>query len=196
MYLQSKLYQPALRGFDGKVYEGRWGSIAFCVQDILKVRRILTWGWSQETYLKACTDDRGGSRGDHIEVDKVDEAIHSDYWWCALEVLDLIFNVVRDVFAWVESCPCHHRFLHHKHLSLRLRQLFLSCPLRGCRMPELSAGGFLRLIENKLEFAIGDVLLLLSPSLTEEQRANLVNDFQLARAHLLFAFSLKTAALQ
>ena len=110
-------------------------------------------------------------------------------------MLDLIFNVVRDVFAWVESCPCHHRFLHHKHLSLRLRQLFLSCPLRGRRMPELSAGDFLRLIENKFEIAIGEALLLLSPSLTEEQRANLVNDFQLARAHLLFAFSLKTAAL-
>ena len=63
-------------------------------------------------------------------------------------------------------------------------------------MPELSAGDFLRLIENKFHIIIGEVLLLLSPSLTEEQRANLVNDFQLARAHLLFALSLKTAALQ
>ena len=38
-------------------------------------------------------------------------------------------------------------------------------------MPELSAGDFLRLIENKFELAIGEVLLLLSPSLTEEQWA-------------------------
>ena len=42
---RGKLYQPALRGFDGQVYEGRRGSIAFCVQHILKIRRILTWGW-------------------------------------------------------------------------------------------------------------------------------------------------------
>ena len=45
--------------------------------------------------------------------------------------------------------------------------------------------------------ANADVLLLQPPdSLTDKQRTDLIHDFEMARAHLLFGFTLKTAAME
>ena len=38
------MYHAALKGFDGTVYEGRWGSIAFCIGSILEIEKILRLG--------------------------------------------------------------------------------------------------------------------------------------------------------
>ena len=63
-------------------------------------------------------------------------------------------------------------------------------------MPEIAAGDVLRVWLKWVMTVNADVLLLMPVSLTAKQRTDLVHSFEVARVHLLFAFTLKTAAAE
>ena len=144
--------------------------------------------------LAACAD-AGQTHNDHIQLDVVDEAINDEYWWACLRTVDHIMAVVRDCLLWAESCPCHFRF-HHRCVPAKLRHGWQQCPLRGRRLPELAAGDFGNVVRQLLDVSGVDVLMGLPSSITAAQKAILLWEFELGKAHLTFAFTLKLAAMQ
>lgn len=41
------------------------------------------------------------------ELQMVQDASASDYWWSVLHTLDAMFSMLRDAFEWAEGCVCH-----------------------------------------------------------------------------------------
>lgn len=188
-------HHERLKSFQGCVYKARWGSVAFCTQAVLGLERVLRWGWSKDAYLAACADAGGQVRNDHIQLDIIDEAINDEYWWACLQTVDHIMAVVRDCLLWAESCPCHFRF-HHHCVPAKLRRGWQECPLRGRRLPELAAGDFGNIVRQLLDISGVDILMGLPSSITAAQKATLLWEFELGKAHLTFAFTLKLTAMQ
>lgn len=99
-------FHKQFQKFHSKVYRPRWGTVAFCVREILPLRRPLEghrgqWGWDLKKYKRgtakhrAVTDEPGKTS---ISLDVVDECITSVFWWSCLETLDHLFNLLRDGF--------------------------------------------------------------------------------------------------
>ena len=180
-YLRDKL-----KNFNHRVYRGRWGSVAFAVQALLDVRVSLTHAWSLEKY--AAEQPKVGK-----ELREVDAAIHSAYFWGCMEVLNMLYSLVRDAFLWAESCPCHGH-LCPDDVPLDARQRWQTCPLRGLRLPEVCAGDF---FNNFRRLGASSGLLLLTrlpPGITAQERSGLLQAFAVGRSHLLYTFTLKLGA--
>eukprot|EP00972_Heterocapsa_arctica_P089851 13254800-Heterocapsa_arctica.AAC.1 len=167
-------HHERLKRFKGSVYKARWRSVAFCVRAVLDVEQVLRWDWSKDACLGACIDVPGQVRGDYIQGDVIDEAIHDLFWWTCLRTVDHIMEVVRDCFTWAESCPCHFR-LRHQHVAPKLQHDWQSCPLRGRRLPELAAGDFTDMVRQLFNTSGVDVLIGLPASITAAQRATLLS---------------------
>ena len=107
-------YHDQLSSWRGSVYEERWGSIAFCCLELLRIKRILRWGWCKDRYQQAGADKVAGVRDNYVDLDAANDAIQSEWFWAALQILDTIFAVIRTCFHWAESCPCHWRWAQHE----------------------------------------------------------------------------------
>ena len=179
--------QGPLKKFSCKVYRARWGSVAFCCQEILNVRSALMWGWSLERYQ--------GDSGDRVsaKLQAVDDALRSDFWWSAIVVLSKLYGLVRSCFSWSEGCPCHSG-LDWADVPRQTRLQWETCPLRGLRIPEICAGDFFDTFETLQQQSVVDFMQSLPPSLAAEQRSQLLHDFEKGRAHLFYTFTLKLAA--
>ena len=177
-----QMFHTQLQRFSFKLYEGRWGSVAFCVSEVLKLKTVLQYGWSLEKYLD-------GSRP-QTEILKVDEALTSSFWWSALLVLDKLYGLVRSCFAWAEGCPCHSH-LNWQEVDAQTRKRWSSCPLRGLRFPEVCAGDFFSMFASLQMQEALDLASTLADAVTEEERNALLRDFEIGRGHMLYVFTLK-----
>jgi len=70
---------PTLKSFEGWIHEGRWGTAAFSIPELLRAQHTLRFGWDNALFL-------GGDAGDDTEdgsvfTRSVDEAISSRTWW-------------------------------------------------------------------------------------------------------------------
>lgn len=154
-----KLHHRKLQAFDGHVHRSRWGTIAYCVEHILRVRWVLCWGWSVDAYAQAGQDLV--TKKARVEVAEVEKAISSEFWWGCMQALDLLLICVRASMAWCEGCPCHHEALLNEDLPMKLVRAMLSCPMRGRRLPELAAGDFANNLGTLLNIGGADLLLQL-----------------------------------
>jgi hypothetical protein len=68
--------------FDGKVYDNRWGTVAHCTVEMLKLESCRRFGWDLEKY--------GNNQHDKPDIQNetwfsnselVDSAIQSELWW-------------------------------------------------------------------------------------------------------------------
>ena len=123
-------------------------------------------------------------------------AITDPYWWGSLVVLEHIAEFLRHCHHWAEWCPCHEDLVEQlDQVVIKLRQELLrcwsSCPLRGCRAPCLAAGEFFSLLNRISEVLAAELSLGLPTDITEAQKLDLISEFNLARNHLIFYFTLK-----
>ena len=169
--------QGPLKRFSCKVYCARWGSVAFCCEEVLKVRSILQWGWSLERYMGG-PDERVSAN-----LQTVDDALRFDFWWASMAVLSKLYTLVRSCLEWSEGCPCHFS-LDWPAVPRQARLLWETCPLRGLRVPEICAGDFFASFETLQEECAVELLQSLPPVLSDEDRGKLLRDFEKGRAHL------------
>ena len=137
---EARPFHLLLQQFSAKVYEARWGSVAWCAQQLLNLEKPLRRYWSMETYMSAGVDDaKIGRSGKQIDVPAVNDAIGNQYFWSALWVVDNILHVIRCAISWAESCRCHWHLLRAPELLPRnlIKQLE-ACPMKGS---SLSRGG-------------------------------------------------------
>ena len=196
----SRPFQDRVRQYSAKVYEARWGSVAWAAQELLKLEKPLRRFWSLPSYQSAGIEEgrpstRAGKPGKLIDIQAVDAAIGDQFFWAALLVIDNILAVIRSSIAWAESCRCHWRVLQWDGLAPKLRAQFESCPMRGRRCPEIAAGDLFDVLASMFDVSATAILLELPATLSQAQRAKLLRDFELGRSHFSFSATLKLSAM-
>ena len=63
-----RLHRAAIKSFDSKVHRSRWCTIAHCVEQLLGLRKTLTWGWGRRACAQA---GNGSNRRAIVEVQNV-----------------------------------------------------------------------------------------------------------------------------
>eukprot|EP00971_Amphidinium_carterae_P351729 6492256-Amphidinium_carterae.2 len=181
-----KQLHSRLLKFNHRVYRERWGTVSFAVDALLKIKPVLVHGWNLEQY--AC-----GLTSIGTDLSQVDEAICSDYFWSSMQVLNRMYDLVRQSFHWAEGCPCHSHLLVEQADKSAARR-WETCPMRGLRLPELAAGEFFNLFHDVANAGAVSLLTELPHTLDESHRADLLKEYEAGRAHLLYTFTLKFGA--
>ena len=187
-------FRPSIERFHAKVNEGRWGSVAFAIPELLKLQVPLTRFWHFESFMfgqvqAQARDQQGqGEESAHVaRLDLVNEAIESLEFWGQLATLDRLFQVVRDIFEWVESCPCHYK----RDAPSEVKKAWQMCPLRGRRLAEISSGDLFQVVHELCLVNAAELFAELPAGLSEEGRAACLLDFEHGRGHLTFQLTLK-----
>jgi hypothetical protein len=177
--------------FDGKVYENRWGTVAHCTVKMLKFERCLRFGWDLQKY--------GNNQHDNPDIQNeawfsnselVDSAIQSELWWNLLRTFSFVAKVLIDCWVWAEMCQ-YHGDLDWEAASPKLRKAWALCPLRGKRAPCLAMRECSDRLQTLAATASVDLLVELSPRLTDADRTLCLQEFENARTHLAFVCSLR-----
>ena len=173
-----------LLGFRGRVYRDRWGSVALiCCRSILDVQKPLCWGWDLPRYMG---DAKAGT--DALDMDA---ALRSAQLWGAISTLDALYGIIRHCFLWCEGCACHAHLLSEG-APQEVRKRWAACPLRGLRLPEVAAGSFFDMFRSLAErTAVSLFVSLPNATLSDADRADLLQAFERSRASMLLTFTLK-----
>ena len=188
--------------FEGFIHTGRWGTVAFSIPEILKVKQALVWGWDEEIYLRGGEDAGQESRQASAELARqVSSAVNDPVWWAWLAMLEVVCALIRRHIAWAESCPCHWHLLEGSrrgdyHIPPKLKELFQSCPMRGKRAAEVSSGDFLDIMKDLWAVSAAEVFRVVGREINDEDRTFIMQEFDRARTHLAFYFTLKLSHLQ
>ena len=183
------LLRPGLLKFHARVYRGRWGTVAFACDAIMRIQRQLTWGWSLRKYKAAgATLDRKAPIT--VEIETVDTAIQSQHWWASMMTLNMCYEMVRDMFSWSEGCACHSH-LDRDDASRETQLRWQSCPLRGMRLPEVSSGDFFLVLNKLADESVAKLLVALPTGLKKSEIVELIMAFEKVRAAMLYTMTLK-----
>ena len=190
-------FRPAIGHFHARVNEGRWGSVAFAIPEVLDLQGPLRRFWSLQAYNHGSEQQQQQRQGAEqsvedsgVKLDYVHETLESPEFWAQLITLDRLFTVVRELFDWTESCPCHYKRRPPADMP-EVKKRWLCCPLRGRRLPEIASGGFFQFLNQLCLTNAARLFLDLPQSLPEECRAACLLDFEHGRGHLTFQLTLK-----
>ena len=97
--------------FKCKVHRKRWGSVAFAVDAVLDGTLVLlTRFFRLATFMRGSGQryaELGANTESGLKLRLVSEALGSSNFEAELITLDAIYEVVRNVFAWIDGCSCH-----------------------------------------------------------------------------------------
>jgi hypothetical protein len=104
-------------------------------------------------------------------------------------------DILRRAILWAESCSCHWPIFQpgvNVELPEAFRRVVSECPMRCRRAADLASGEFQTMIEHECELS-GVALLvdLLPMPVSDAERMALLQEFDMARAHLTFYFTAK-----
>ncbi|CAE7235205.1 unnamed protein product [Symbiodinium sp. CCMP2456] len=190
----SRTFAPDFNRFHAKVNEGRWGSVAFAIPEILHLQVPLRRYWNLRAFNHFSDDAQQREIGEQgptaVKLESVNETIESAEFWAQLQTLERLFSVVRELFEWLEACPCHYK---RKPPPDRpdVKKRWMSCPLRGRRLAEISCGGFFEVVNRLCLANAAQLYVDLPESLPEECRAACLLDYEHGRGHLTFQLTLK-----
>ena len=188
-----------VRKFEGWINTGRWGTVAFSVPEILKIKVAMVTCWDEALFMSgfdAVGDQQARATRDLAE--QVTSAVQDPSWWGWLAMLEVVCSLLREHTIWAESCPCHYELMRrHRHeVSPALRKQWEGCPMRGLRAAELSSGEFLEALGRLWHVTTVQVLRVLPGDLTPQDRRAIIQEFDRARTHLSMYFTLKLTHLQ
>ena len=111
---RAKHFDKEFRKYDAKVHRGRWGTVAYAVEQTLEIEKPLRMFWSIDKY-KAAAGARGDKEPDAANtVEAIDDAIQDDGWWSKIRTLNALVIVIRSLLEWAEGCPCHSHLIDDK----------------------------------------------------------------------------------
>ena len=184
---------PELKSFKGWVHEGRWGTIAFSMPELIRVHRTLTWGWDTLTFLRGDDADEEGNLT--VFADTCDEAITSRNWWGWIFMMEQISSILRSGISWVDRCSCHEEFyLHFRHgqMPREIAKMCDMCPMKCRRGPELANGELLNYMDDAARICAGSLVIELAGLLLEPAaRLGVLRQFDLAKASVMFYLTAK-----
>ncbi len=199
------------------MYEKRWGQVLlFCtrLRGIIGILKAL-WDPRKVETLRhgrapaaAGKEDEGEEADADLEplnVDAISRVLSDPFFRGYLELVVTLNGVLESMSAWMEQCPCHEHLqqMYRDHVPQAvLRSEFgvaaaatgggggLSCPVRGCRAPELAAGALSTLLGTTFSNALGE-LAAVRGGMTEAEWACLLSEWARARAHISYVLTLK-----
>ena len=189
-----------IKKFTSHVHEDRWGTVAECIPKLLKLKTALRYGWDLRAFkgldpavvqVQEAEDmAHGNAEAFGAQVDTVDSAIGSDFFWGFLAGVEKIATALEKCMAWAEGCSCHWR-RDRSEVSDEVKALWRLCPLRCRRCPDMAAGEFMKQAQESLSVSSSEIALELPSGLSPEDRVSILTDFEAARNHLLYYFHLK-----
>ena len=189
--------------FKGDIFQGRWGTVAFSVPELLRIRRILSFAWNRDAFLHGEDLQAGSVAATDMTklVNDVDAAIRSSFWWAWLQMVEALCCGLRAAFAWIEGCPCHSHLLksyggEDGDMPGHVRVALASCPMRTRRAAELSCGEFLSTVGRAFDLTAAELSCSLqeaSTGLSVQERSMLLDEFDLGRSHLACYFTMKVS---
>ena len=137
-------FRKDIQKIRGHIHKGRWGTVMFSVPELLKVEKVLRWAWDKDAFMGRAGADGANDDEDTNLAVEADKAISSPFWWGWLHMLEHVCKVVRRAISWIEGCSCHSKLLHGEVSDFppELVRQWRSCPMRGRRAAEISAGDF------------------------------------------------------
>ena len=184
--------QSDIKSFRAKLDPSRWGSFAHCVTELLEIEATLRYGWNLNSYgdQRANAPEDDGGHG--VDLAIVNSALTSPDFWATLRMMRCLANVINSCLTWVETCPCHHH-LERSEFPKRVVEAWRTCPLGGCKAPELAAGEFRTLLGDLHNVNAAELLSTLPRDISPESRAAILQEFERGRAHLVFVLNLRLA---
>ena len=192
-------FHQDIRKFRGWINPSRWGTVAFSIPEILSLKQVLVWGWDKARYMRGeGAGDQQPQRTDTMElVQAVDDAVSSEQWWGWVCMMARVCNVLREAIRWCERCSCHGglpvELVAEGNIDISSETSFAlgSCPMRCRRAPDLAHGDLQRLIATECESSAADLFVKLPRTLSAVDRRELLQEFDMARAHLTFYVTAK-----
>ena len=186
--------------FSGSLCDKRWLEVYRFVEKAHPLIKILTVRWSVHKYVsgfsatKADEDKDGIFRPHEVGVILQDAMFHSYNY-----LLMAIGLILRRLSSWLESCPCHAKFVRDvgtwRKQPVQWRQVFPemshpACPVAGCRAPELAAGGVQEMLVLVSGFCHADLARKVT-ELSDADRTFIFQEFGLAKSFLLLGLQVK-----
>ena len=189
---------------------GAWGTVADCLLRMTQdVKSALDSGWRVDKYMfgKDVGTKKQGLDNDDYEarIDLVDDALSNPFWWSYWFMLARVAKRLRLAIVWAEGFPCHDQVRgghddeddgsdddDGQRQAIRdLRSAAASWPLRARRCAELAAGYFSEVIADLFQQEGAMLIWELPPFLPDNERVEIIQDFERARRHLLSVFILE-----
>ena len=193
------VFAEDIKKFEGWINTGRWGTVAFSVPELLKVKQALQWGWDEEVFLRGAGEESRRATGELAQ--QVSSAVNNPVWWAWLGMLEIVCTLIRRHIAYAESCPCHWHILEAARrgefdIPIKVRELIDRCPMRGRRAAEISTGEFLAIMRDLWAVSAAMVYRVMGREINDQDRRLVMQEFDRARTHLAFYFALKLTHMQ
>ena len=181
-----RCFHKRFRKYKSKVNKGRWGTVAFSLSETTddEIKRPMRRFWNLALYI-----DDGKFKKDSI-LEGIDESINSVRWWSLLETGDLLYKLIRDIFIWVETCPCHGH-LDLASVDAATAELWRRCPLRSLRFGEVCNGDIFDMFHRLSNMTAANILMRLPEDAPECVKTECIAEFEKGRIHIFFGLTLK-----
>ena len=152
--------------------------------------------WNQELMggdaLEEADDEVHKFKDTGVHVSRATEAFEAPDFWAMIATVRIFSNWLAALMYWCQACPCHsRRFRDYFHMRLDK----LSCPLRGCRAPDIAAGELtefnLRLSEDAQHQANS---IQQRQDLSPEQRGRAMDEFNNGNEYIMTEFNIRIRA--
>lgn len=211
---QAALLAPRLTYFHCSLVGHRWGYLISACQALADLEAVLRLTWNSSELLRGhrvAVGEAGpprtadGGVGDYISNDDVDQAaafVMSAAHWAYMHMLLKLTAAINSFEAFFKSCPCHPSaalasagtWSRRSHMFRQLLRaasdqeehgLGVACPMQGCRAPSAAAGRHWSLLEGWFAETFQELLLILIPVASAEDKHRVLTDWQAGRAKLL-----------
>ena len=178
------------------VHEKRWNTIATAIELAADLEVALRAGWDLDDFMRgrkppsSRQEDTSPAVAFGVNLQQVDEAIHSDFFWASIKVFLEVARVQRQAVRFVTSCPCHYG-LSRTGVDQAVLDKWDSCPMRGRRCPEICGGDFFAMMQETMQAGSVSLEMQLPRSLSQEEKLKLLRDFELSRQMLLTTYVVK-----
>jgi hypothetical protein len=157
----------------------RWGSLVHFIQLVLPLKFALRKFWCSSSMTRgAKAQDRSDSTDSCSNLDNVDKAVNSMFFWAYAEFLLMLCGFAEHLAAWSEGCACHPTknteadglsYFRRQTLIRKQTGLKHPCPMMGRRAPEL-ANGMLEKVVQSASQTYFCFLLQISAQCSEQDR--------------------------
>ena len=202
--------------FSATLYESRWNDVINFIRAVHDLVPMVKAAWSQRAYesageraarAPAAGDDGGGEGGGAaddprrgFDAAQLTQVLQGPLFFANMKMVLCLQSVTKDLAAWMEGCPCHEHLLvgttahfQRKALSAEFRAVRDTCPLAGCRAPELAAGRLEQQFARINALALAELMAAVAHDLTAEQWGHVSANFERGRAHLQLGLEVKFA---
>ena len=198
--------KPLFESFSHTLVGWRWEAVWELIQALLDLELPLRWFWDRALILgHGVVAAPHGDRGVGVHFECADSAILNPVFWGYLKMLSTIGVLVEHLFHWVESCPCHSKLQLGEFRSWKasraafgrlsdIHAKIKSCPLRGCRAPELAVGAMQAFLLEISRVSTSHILATTAPDLSRDARAMILREFDLIKFSLIQILQMKFAA--